>query len=312
MENSYISAVVYLHNDEEFITDFLDNVFSMFKNNFMSYEFVFVNDYCEDSTIELIRSFFKNKTDENVSIVNLCYYHGLQNAMKAGVDLCIGDYIYEFDNVFPMYDPSVIFQLFKESQQGFDIVAASENKKPPFLKNIFYKLFNKYSIIPGHIEPEFFRLYSRRTLNRMNEINQFVVYRRAIYATTGLKKKNVYFNCSRKIDIKKAHISRKTKKETAFNALLLFTFFPRKLCKWVIMISSFLMLSSSIFLVLSLLLWQSLVIASTVVFVSSILLLAISCLFAFVIAYLQVVASYTVSKISYNFESVEKITNQKA
>ena len=198
-DNNFISVVVYLHNDEKYLLKFINDCYSMISSKFKLYEFVFINDFCVDSSIKIVENFFDNIDNCTVSIVNLSYYHGLQTAMKAGVDLSIGDYIYEFDNVYSLYDKNMILDAFDESQKGFDIVAVSENKKPRLKVRLFYHIFNKYSFLPSKIESEHFRIYSRRTLNRIDDSNPFVIYRRAVYVSSGLKKTNLYFDSNYKI-----------------------------------------------------------------------------------------------------------------
>ncbi len=50
------------------------------------------------------------------------YSHGLEASMNAGIDLSIGDFVFEFDSCFMDFDPDVIMQVYRKSLQGFDIV----------------------------------------------------------------------------------------------------------------------------------------------------------------------------------------------
>lgn len=307
-ESNFVSIVVYIHNDEKYINDFLSIVYEQINRNFDLYEFIFINDYSLDNSIKMIKDFFSGKDACSISIVNLCYYHGIQSAMKSGVDLSIGDYVYEFDNVYSMYKPEIVMEVYRECQNGYDIVAASENKKMNFSRRVFYNTFNKYSTLPGKIEPEFFRIYSRRTLNRINDSNEFIIYRRAVYASVGLKKKNIYFNETKKIKNEKIKYSKKSNRITVFNALLLFTSFPRVICNKLMVLFGGLSLIFGILSVVSFFLWKNIFLYFLISFYGTLICFIISLLMSFVLVYLQIVSTYTISNVSYNFESIEKIS----
>uniref|UniRef100_UPI00325FE826 hypothetical protein n=1 Tax=Clostridium sp. NkU-1 TaxID=1095009 RepID=UPI00325FE826 len=49
--------------------------------------------------------------------------------MNAGVDLAIGDFIYEFDNLLVEYDQDLIWKVYQRSLQGYDIVSAASGEK---------------------------------------------------------------------------------------------------------------------------------------------------------------------------------------
>lgn len=307
-DNNFISVVVYLHNDEKYIKKFLDSCYVVIVNKFKLFEFVFVNDFCNDCTINVIEDYFKNIENCTVSIVNLSYYHGIQTAMKAGVDLSIGDYIYEFDNVYSIYDSKLILDVYNESQNGYDIVAASEKKKSKFKVRLFYYIFNKYSFLPTKIEAENFRLYSRRTLNRIDDANPFVIYRRAIYASSGLKKKNIYFDSKEKIKSKKENNVLKTKVNTGIQSLLLLTRFPSVLCNYLLIFFGLIAISMISLFGLSLHYFDSLSNAFLILVCLSIFFSILLLLFKVFMSYFRMLSSYTISKPSYNFESIKKIS----
>ena len=50
-EKNFISCVVYLHNDGEYVKNFLNKVCGIIQENFEKYEIVCVNDGCMDDTL---------------------------------------------------------------------------------------------------------------------------------------------------------------------------------------------------------------------------------------------------------------------
>ena len=93
-EKNFISAVVYIHNSENNIKNFLDTVIYTLGEFFEQYEIICVNDYSNDSSMDIVKKHCIKSHQNNVTIVNLSYFHGIELAMKAGDDLAIGDYIW--------------------------------------------------------------------------------------------------------------------------------------------------------------------------------------------------------------------------
>ena len=53
-EKNFISAVVYLYNNEKEVAGFLDTVNTLLKENFEKYEIVCVNDCSTDNTVKAV------------------------------------------------------------------------------------------------------------------------------------------------------------------------------------------------------------------------------------------------------------------
>lgn len=96
-EKNFISAVVYLHNDGARAVEFCGAVAAELDSHFAQYELVVVDDACTDDTVERLRTWGKDQAAP-LTILHMSLYHGLENAMNAGLDASIGDYVYEFDS----------------------------------------------------------------------------------------------------------------------------------------------------------------------------------------------------------------------
>ena len=55
-EKKLVSAVTYLHNDEDRIVKFLKTIIQLLKNNFESFEIIIVNDCSYDDSVERIKN----------------------------------------------------------------------------------------------------------------------------------------------------------------------------------------------------------------------------------------------------------------
>lgn len=193
-EKKFISLVVYLHNVEKEVIPFFEKVIPVFEEKFEQYEVVCVDDGCTDETIGVLKGYLEErKVSVMVNIVHMSFYHGLESAMNAGRDLAIGDFIYEFDNVYVDYETTLLEQVYEKLLAGNDIVAAGTNGAIRLTSKIFYNLYNKTSRGKGKIGPETFRIVSRRAINRVKAMGQYIPYRKAVYSNCGLKTATILY-----------------------------------------------------------------------------------------------------------------------
>ena len=111
-DNNFISAVVYLHNDGARAVEFCRTVAAELDANFKQYELVVVDDACTDDTVKQLRAWGREQ-DAPLTILHMSIYHGLEDAMNAGLDAAIGDYVYEFDSTELCYAPTLIMQAYR-------------------------------------------------------------------------------------------------------------------------------------------------------------------------------------------------------
>lgn len=193
-EKKFISIVVYLHDVEECLPHFLDTVIPFCDENFEQFEIVCVDDACQDHTIDVLKQYVEgHKVKKIVNIVHMSFFQGLESAMNAGRDIAIGDFVYEFDDIYVDYDVHVIREVYDRLVVGNDIVAASSKGRMRFTSKVFYSLYNKTSRGNGKIGPETFRIVSRRAINRIKSMGQYIPYRKAVYANCGLKMDTVVY-----------------------------------------------------------------------------------------------------------------------
>lgn len=99
IEKIFMSAVIYVHNDEAYVEDFLRTVMEVVEAGFEHSEIICVNDYSNDASVEKLRRVGSKAKNTTVTVLNMSYFHGVEAAMNAGVDLAIGDFVLEFDSV---------------------------------------------------------------------------------------------------------------------------------------------------------------------------------------------------------------------
>lgn len=123
-EKNFVSVVAYVRNDEGRITKFLDCIEGILAPNFQNYEIILVDDDSTDASVDRIKAHAASEAGCMVQVVHMSYAQGVEMAMNAGVDLAIGDYVFEFDSVACDYEPGVILEVYERLLKGVDIVRA--------------------------------------------------------------------------------------------------------------------------------------------------------------------------------------------
>lgn len=244
LEKNFVSAVVYVRNYENEVALFLRGLAETLRENFEKFEIIFVNDHSTDKSIEVIKSVSKELKGITISIINLSYFQGLEAAMIAGVDLAIGDFVFEFDSPVVDYAFSEVMRIYRQSLKGFDIVSASPATGEQVTSRLFYSLFRKYSQNSLQLNTERFRILSRRSINRINILSASIPYRKAIYYNCGLKTANLKYTPVKLLTVVCNKQQRDERIDLAVNALLLFTNLGMKVALYM----AVLMLSTSLFM----------------------------------------------------------------
>lgn len=306
-ENKFISAIVYLHNDEGRIVSFLSRITALFEGYFESFEILIVNDCSTDNSIQNIKSHesFKNG---KISIVNMSLRQGLEISMNAGIDLSIGDFVYEFDDLTIDYDESLVIKVYNHIITGFDIVSVSPKHHNTLFSRIFYWTFNKFSKSRYKLQSERFRILSRRAINRAYSISKTIPYRKALYANSGLSLDTIKYRQDPKNARKIGKEKNAFRDRMAINSLIIYTNLAFKIAIFITMVMFFFTLFAGIY-------------AFTVYFsgekpiegwTTTMLLMSSSFsglffILAIIIKYLSLIVELIYSKKSYLVESVENI-----
>lgn len=203
-EKPFMSVVVYLHNHQNEIANFMKVMNETLSRKFENYEFVLVNDCSTDKTLEAARETIKN-IQCSASIVNLTRKHNDEIAMLAGADKSIGDYVFEMDSPVIDYPAELIFQVYNKAIGGYDIVAAVPNVPVKLGQKLFYKLVSKFSQLDIDLTMESFRIVSRRALNSILNITEKTRYRKGLHSYIGFSKTKIKYN---KVNNKSAIVDR--------------------------------------------------------------------------------------------------------
>ena len=186
-EQTYVSAVAYLHNDAAQVQAFLTSLNLALSAHFVHYEIILVNDASRDDSAAAVKNCVKTAPEKlPVTLVNMSVFQGVELCMNAGIDAAIGDFIFEFDSLCEVGE-EIIVKAYETALTGYDIVSVSPQKNRNFLSGMFYRIFNACSATQGKLQTDVFRVLSRRAINRVHAVSPTPVYRKAAYAASGLK-----------------------------------------------------------------------------------------------------------------------------
>ncbi len=308
MEKNFMSAVVYVHNDEACIGDFLREVIDVMETHFEHSEIICVNDYSSDASVEVVRKVGGEAKTTTVTVLNMSYFHGLEAAMNAGVDLAIGDFVLEFDSAVLDFAPQEIMRVYRKSLEGYDIVSASPDKKQRFTSNLFYRVFNEFTEFSYKLYSERFRVLSRRVINRISSMNKSVPYRKAVYANCGLKTINIRYTIT-KIGLEKTDkMEYRYRKDLAVDSMILFTQVGYKFS--VAMTIAMMVVAILVAIYSAVIYLFSTPVAgwTTTIFFMSFAFFGLFGILTIIIRYLQILVDLVFRRKKYSFESIEKIT----
>lgn len=231
-ESKFVSMVVYLHNDSRHIAPFFDTVLGMFRENFEKYEIICVNDASTDDSVEALKRYFEEEEKDEkralwsgsmINIIHMSYFQGLEASMNAGRDMAIGDFVYEFDDINPDYPAKLVRDVYDRLLLGYDIVSASSKGKIKLTSKLFYFFYNMTSSSRNRIGQETFRILSRRAINRVMSMGQYIPYRKAVYVNCGLKTDTVYYERQGGTERHKSKTDRNERTSLAIDSFIYFT-----------------------------------------------------------------------------------------
>ncbi|WP_141336626.1 glycosyltransferase [Paenibacillus sp. tmac-D7] len=215
----FVSAVLYVHNEQDTIKEGLSQLNLILKNSFEYYEIILVNDASQDQTLERARQ-ASSEISGDLIIVSLARKHGIEKAMMAGLVRSMGDFVFELETTRFEYPLDIIVELYQKAL--YDIVAASPAHGIPWTSKVFYNLVKKVSYLKLDLTTETARIVSRRALNAMLNLKEKVRYRKALYSFIGYSKTVLVYESQvgrskKRSELNRANIS------TAFDVVVSFS-----------------------------------------------------------------------------------------
>ena len=307
-EKNFASAIIYVHNAENRLEKFLKTIIDVMESNFEHSEIICVNDSSEDNSLSIIKKVSTVATTTSVSVINMSYFHGLEMSMNAGIDMSIGDFVFEFDNTYLDFNPDVIMNIYRRSLQGYDIVSASADRKEKLTSKLFYRVFDRYTNLSYKMSTESFRVLSRRVLNRVDAMNKTIPYRKVVYASCGLKTDNIKYEVVNPVNIASDNKEKNYRSSLAIDSLIMFTemgySFAKTMTIFMMCVSVFMICYSIVIYATA----QPVAGWTTTILFLSVAFFGLFGILTIVVKYLQLLVDLIFKRKQYSFESIEKLT----
>ena len=307
-EQNFVSAVIYVHNAEDRIERFLAMVMEVMEQNFEHSEIICVNDSSEDGSLSIIRKVSKAAEKTSISVVNMSYYHGLELAMDAGMDLAIGDFVFEFDNTVADFNSSVIMEIYRHSLEGYDIVSASPNRKERLSSRMFYRIFAKFAAVSYRMNTESFRVLSRRVINRVSSMNKTAPYRKALYANCGLKTDCIRYEVTGEWSKARDRKEQRYRMDLAADALILFTEVGYRFSMTMTVVMMLMSIFMTVYSLVTYFVIHPVEGWTTTILFLSVAFFGLFGILTIIVKYLQLLVDMVFKRKHYSFESIEKLT----
>lgn len=307
-EQNFVSAVIYVHNAEDRIERFLAMVMEVMEQNFEHSEIICVNDSSEDGSLSIIRKVSKAAEKTSISVVNMSYYHGLELAMDAGMDLAIGDFVFEFDNTVADFNSSVIMEIYRHSLEGYDIVSASPNRKERLSSRLFYRIFAKFAVVSYRMNTESFRVLSRRVINRVSSMNKTAPYRKALYANCGLKTDCIRYEVTGEWSKARDRKEQRYRMDLAADALILFTEVGYRFSMTMTVVMMLMSIFMTVYSLVTYFVIHPVEGWTTTILFLSVAFFGLFGILTIIVKYLQLLVDMVFKRKHYSFESIEKLT----
>lgn len=306
-ENQFVSAVVYVHNGADTLPSFLEKVDKAMAHHFTKYEIICVNDASSEDVERAVKSLQCQDESASVTMINMSYYQGLELSMTAGVDMAIGDFVFEFDDAFADFNIEAPFEAYQAALEGYDIVNVASGIKMALTSRLFYSVFNRFANLQYALGTETFRILSRRAINRVRGMSETSPYRKALYANCGLNMRTI------KAPIKTTRQNQKGlsgRSQLAIDAIILFTDIGYR---FAITMTFLMMLTTAIVALYAVVVYifQNPVEGwtPTILFLSF-AFFGVFGILAVVIKYLSIIVDLIYKKQKYVYESIQKFSKQ--
>jgi len=309
LDKNFVSAVIYMNTAEsvEGFKEFLEKLNNALGDYFLKYEIILVDDSTPEGYIEAAKAYCGEHNSNSVRILHMSGHQGMETSMNAGRDLAIGDFVFEFDECNYNFPDNQIQLVYEQCLKDYDIVCCCDEKKNSGKSNVFYRLFNKYSDAEYKLESDNFRVLSRRGINRIQSLNRAIPYRKALYASCGLKMTYISYSPVKTVDYSHSKEEKRERRNLAIDSLLLFTNVGYKATLLLSFLMGIVMVFSAVYAMVMYIGNVAIEGWTTTILFMSFAFFGLFAILTVVIKYLSLLLNLNFKKHRYLFENVEKL-----
>lgn len=191
-EQKFVSIVIHVKESTSELVSFIGQLEKIFPARFENYDYIIVNNTGNAEIIDAIKEEVRSKIQAPIHFIHLSWTHNIEDAMRAGIDLSVGDFIFEFDTLTIDFELDLIMQAYTECISGFDVVSAVSDTASLLTSKIFYRTFSRFSNNIS-LSTESFRVVSRRMINKVAKSREAFRYRKLFYHNSGMQTKRLIY-----------------------------------------------------------------------------------------------------------------------
>ena len=190
-----LSLIIPCYNEEKNIEPFMKCCIKTFGSN-KDIEYIFINDGSKDNTFYEIKKIIEKYNTENILGINFSRNFGKEAAMLAGLKKSKGIYTALIDADLQQHPKYIKKMLeFIEEHDEYDCITCYQEKRKEkkliiWLKEKFYSLINKISEVPFYKNASDFRLFNRKVLNSILDMEEYYRFSKGIFSYIGF---NTYY-----------------------------------------------------------------------------------------------------------------------
>lgn len=188
--NKKISIVIPCYNEESNICHLLEEI-NKLNIQIKSYDFevILVDDGSNDNTVAELQNY--SLLYSNVFFIELSRNFGKDEALRAGIEIAIGDAVITMDADL-QHPPQKIKEFIKYWEEGFEVVYTYRKTANPhvswyqkLLSKLYYQTMNLISSIELEEGLSDFRLLDRKVVNVLNSLKEKDFFYRGIIKWIG-------------------------------------------------------------------------------------------------------------------------------
>lgn len=197
MNKPLVSILVPMYNESAVVGLFFAAMDQALDRNLADFEFICVDDGCEDDTLEKLVA--TAERDPRVKIVSFSRNFGKEAAMSSALDYASGDAVIPIDA--DLQDPpDLVNDMIRSWMSGFDVVYAKRvsRETDSMMKRrtagLFYRVFNAVSDTPIPENVGDYRLMSRRVVEVIRNLPEKDRFMKGLFSWPGFKSTTVEFD----------------------------------------------------------------------------------------------------------------------
>jgi polyisoprenyl-phosphate glycosyltransferase len=231
----HVSIITPVYNEEKNIPLLINTIATVMKDLPYHYNVIMVDDGSSDGSLSVIKE--QVTIHPEVKYISFSRNFGHQNALKAGLDMAIGDCVISMDG--DMQHPAdLIPVMLAKYEEGYDVVYTirQEDKNLPAFKksssNFYYKILNRLSDVKVDKGAADFRLMSMKVTEAVRNLPEQDLFFRGIVKWVGFKQIALEYNPQERVHGSTKYTIRKMV-SLALNGILSFSKKPLYLAAYL-------------------------------------------------------------------------------